>query len=246
MNLVQKSTNTNLTSTAVKVNFGATASSFTATASDTATCAAQKFVGFLSDYPAGGFAAVTTEAAATPLTMVGANAVDATGAALTLPQTTSATGVTGSARPAISTSGLGTFLFTPTKVGTYVLKVFNDSGIGAGSATLNNQPDATEFVQTISIVVTANAVYSNTLSTALMRTDNAATTPTTTTNAAQAFATSTKAITSSATINVLINNSSNAAMATGNTMNAEVSGPGYLKFFNAAVGTNQCDVAPAF
>jgi hypothetical protein len=168
LNLVGATANKNTTNSAVVVNMGATLTDTIATANDEATCAAVKFVGYLDQYPSGAFAAVTTGAAGTPLAFTGANATNATSPALTVRQTTSATKITGAAKPATATDGIGAFTFTPTKVGTYVLKVFNDTGTGAGSATLNNTPDATEFVQSISIVVTAESTYSNTLSTAFI------------------------------------------------------------------------------
>ena len=234
LNLVGATANTNIANTAVVVNMGATLANATATANDEATCAAVKFVGYLDQYPAGAFAAVTTGAAGTPLAFTGANATNATSPALTVRQTTSGTTITGAAKPATATDGIGAFTFTPTKVGTYVLKVFNDTGTGAGSATLNNTPDATEFVQSISIVVTAESAYSNTLSTAFITPGlggtgaDFATTPAIATADVAVNASATMAAAARASITVKLFDSTNTAMVAGKvaSITAEVSGPG--------------------
>jgi hypothetical protein len=234
MNLVAATANTNVNNTAVVVNLGATLANTIATADDAATCAAVKFVGYLDSYPAGGFAAVTTAAAGTPLAYTGANASNFASPAVTVRQTTSATTITGAAKPATATDGIGAFTFTPTKVGTYVLKVFNDTGTGAGSATLNNTPDATEFVQSISIVVTAESTYSNTLSTAFITPGlggtgaDFATTPAIATADVAVNASATMAAAARASITVKLFDSSNTAMVAGkvSSITAEVTGPG--------------------
>ena len=200
-----------------------------------ATCAAVKFVGYLDSYPAGGFAAVTTAAAGTPLAFTGANASNFASPAVTVRQTTSATTITGAAKPATATDGVGAFSFTPTKVGTYVLKVFNDTGTGAGSATLNNTPDATEFVQSISITVTASATLAPSASTSFMTAaglDGAAATAGTgagassTTNALPR--TATKAIGRSiAQIKVSLFKDDGNTDAAANTVSCIVSGVGF-------------------
>jgi hypothetical protein len=234
MNLVAATANTNVNNTAVVVNLGATLANTIATADDAATCVAVKFVGYLDSYPAGGFAAVTTAAAGTPLAYTGANASNFASPAVTVRQTTSATTITGAAKPATATDGIGAFTFTPTKVGTYVLKVFNDTGTGAGSATLNNTPDATEFVQSISIVVTAESTYSNTLSTAFITPGlggtgtDFATTPAIATADVAVNASATMAAAARASITVKLFDSSNTAMVAGkvSSITAEVTGPG--------------------
>jgi hypothetical protein len=234
LNLVGATANTNTANTAVVVNMGATLASTIATADDATTCAAVKFVGYLSDYPAGAFAAVTTGAAGTPLAFTGANATNATSPALTVRQTTSATTITGAAKPATEAAGIGAFTFTPTKAGTYVLKVFNDTGTGAGSATLNNTPDATEFVQSITIVVTAESAYSNTLSTAFITPGlggtgaDFATTPAIATADVAVNANSAMAAPARASITVKLFDSTGTALVAGKvaSITAEVSGPG--------------------
>jgi len=234
LNLVGATANTNTTNSAVVVNMGATLANATATANDEATCAAVKFVGYLESYPAGAFAAITTAAAGTPLAFTGANASNFVAPAVTVRQTTSGTTITGAAKPATATDGIGAFTFTPTKVGTYVLKVFNDTGTGAGSATLNNTPDATEFVQSISIVVTAESTYSNTLSTAFITPGlggtgaDFATTPAIATADVAVNASATMAAAARASITVKLFDSSNTAMAAGkvSSITAEVTGPG--------------------
>jgi len=228
LNLVGATANTNTTNSAVVVNMGATLANTTASANDEATCAAVKFVGYVSDYPAGAFAAVTTGAAGTPLAFTGANATNATSPALTVRQTTSATQITGAAKPATATDGIGAFTFTPTKVGTYVLKVFNDTGTGAGSATLNNTYDATEFIQSISIVVTAEATLATTLSTAFMTepsANGASASSTTNAIARSAYKTVNTGI---AQIKVTLNKSDGTADTAANTVTATVTGSGFV------------------
>jgi hypothetical protein len=237
LNLVGATANTNTTNSAVVVNMGATLANTTTTANDEATCAAVKFIGYLSSYPAGAFAAVTTGAAGTPLAFTGANATDTTSPALTVRQTTSGTGITGAEKPATAAAGIGAFTFTPTKVGTYVLSVFNDTGSGATFGTLTNAPEAIEFIQSISIVVTAESTYSNTLSTAFITPGlggtgaDFATTPAIATADVAVNANATMAAAARASITVKLFDSSNTAMVAGKvaSITAEVSGPGGVK-----------------
>ena len=247
LNLVGATANTNVTNTAVVVNMGATLANTNNTADVETTCAAVKFVGYLESYPSGAFATVTTAAAGTPLAYTGANASNFASPAVTVRQTTSATTITGAAKPATATDGVGAFSFTPTKVGTYVLKVFNDTGTGAGSATLNNTPDATEFVQSISITVTAESTYSNTLSTAFITPGlggtgaDFATTPAIATADVAVNANATMAAAARASITVKLFDSSNTAMVAGKvtSITAEVSGPG-----GVIVNANDVPAAP--
>ena len=230
-----KVTTTPTVGTAVAVNFGAVmAADWEGTT---------RFVATLETYPAGGNVSVLGVIDANGATELGASDAITTGGVVVTDPTV-ALGVTASA-----TAGNASFQFTPTKAGTYNLVVWNDAGTSPDGILT-----ALEVRQSISLTVVAAATYSNTLSTAFMRvgvTDVVGDTPDATSDAAGASNTATKGGVdatndTAAAINVLIKNSSNGVMASGNTMAAEISGPGYLFWQNAAVGANKCLVSPNF
>jgi len=240
-----KVTATPTANTAVVVNLGA--ATVATAAVGTGTDYEMEFQGYLESYPAGGSTSVAAVATATGTTTVvtgGTNAI--AGAVLRIDGADNAA-LGGNTVVASATLGIGSFSFTPAKAGTYVVKVWHDAD-GDGLV------DVAETQNNISITVVADAVYSNSLSTAFMRSvvaDVVGATPDATSDAAGVSAPATKGgstgdTENAADINVLIKNSSNAAMATGNTMAAEITGPGYLFWENGAVGKDKCLVNPTF
>jgi len=243
-----KQTTTPTTGTAVKFNVGV---KMVAAYTNAANTDETKFVAQFASTPAGGVVAITGAhtcadgaTAATYPTGFRVASTAASGAKTYMRALDNTTATTATAVTASTTACTVSYSFNPAKAGTYVVTVWNDSDD-------DNTQDGTEVSQQISLTVVAAATYSNTLSTALMRVDNTATTPTTTTDAAQAFSTATKGGAdatndTAAAINVLIKDSANAALATGNTMAVEISGPGYLSYVNGAIAANQCAVSPSF
>jgi trimeric autotransporter adhesin len=224
---------------AVDVNLGgATASKTGLTAGDTA-----KVTGFLSSYPASGF--VTTSAVAT---VAGATATKPTGvtaaptpSAGTLPFASAGTTFGGNTVTATATVGFGSYTFTPTVAGTYVMTVWND-------VDADGVIDVTEARQDVSITVVAASALSSGTSTAFIRGDNTATAANATTDALPASATATAGAANSAAITVSLKNAANVAMTSGNTLSATLTGPGYLLWASAddAPQTNQCSATPTY
>jgi len=173
----------------------------------------------LTSYPAGGYVAVT--AAATTAAGAAVTACDdlttqsASGAVLTLES--DAADLTACTVTSSSTVGLGSFSFTPTKAGDYVLTVWNDAD-GGGDI------DLTEARQTISITVVAAAGFSAGLTTSILDTadshDNTAD--------EVGLAISKTAGTNAASIEVNIKDTTGTALG-GMRVTAEVtSGPGLV------------------
>jgi len=248
-----KVTVTPTANTAVTVNLGVVAPAQTIAGGENI-----RFQAALTSVPAGGntgvSAAITTGAgaAATLPTPWAGTSVVVAGGGLNLTRNADVTTAASNAAVSVTSSatvGAGSFSFTPQKAGVHVLTVWHDGG-----TTPDGNLGGNEVSQTISITVVADAVYSNSLSTAFMRSvvaDTVGATPDATSDAAGVSAPATKGgstadTENAADINVLIKNSSNAAMATGNTMAAEITGPGYLFWENAAVGKDKCLVNPTF
>jgi len=145
---ITKYTSAPTAGSAVAVNIGAVVPTQAAIDDTDST----DFVGALTSYPAGGYVAVS--AAATTAAGAAVTACDdlttqsASGAVLTLES--DADNLTACTVTSSSTVGLGSFSFTPTKAGDYVLTVWNDSDQG-------RDIDLTEARQTISITVVAAA-----------------------------------------------------------------------------------------
>ena len=228
------------TGAAVKVNMGGVLLTHGATNLVSNACSQQKFIGFLSDYPAGGFTNVTSTTATGAVAVAGATtdvAADTTAVAFrqTTGTDTSGTGgtvVSAASTTATASAGLGAFTFTPAKAGTYVLKVFNDSG------TLNATPDTTEAVQTISITVADAPGYSAALSTVFIAEDliddntGLATAATDAADKPLAIRTIGQ---KAAQIIVTTRNSKNA-IYTGQTVTATISGSGFVSAGSTADG----------
>jgi len=229
------------TGAAVAVNIGADTTAETPGDGDKVK---GSLTAYLKAYPAGGSVAVTAEVTlngdgATASTAIANVTKAASGASITMISTAAATATFGTDVTATSSAGFGSYKFTPTKAGVYTIEVWND-------ADQDGVIDPTETRQSLDITVVAAATYSNSLSTALIRYDNTATTPDATTSAAQAVGSATAAAANRAAINVLIKDSANNALATGNKLAAEISGPGYLFWENAAIGQNKCSTTPTY
>jgi hypothetical protein len=237
-----KVTSTPVVGTAVQVNLGLVVGDLTGE-SDGDTL---NIRGYLSNYPAGGFAQVTANETAvgtdSEIGIDAQSADSASGSSYIITFTDSSAMGTGETVTATSAVGIGKYSFTPAKAGTYELKVWADSD---GDTTV----DLTEAVQTISITVAAAATLSAGTSSALSKpgNDNAAT-PDSTSNALPIVGSSTAAAANVAAIMVSMNDSSNNAMASGNTITASVSGPGYLVWdsTDASTDNNSCSDTPTY
>ncbi len=201
---------------AVAVNVGLT------TAVQAASGATIALTGVLTSYPSGGFVGVTasnlTAAGSSATFAGGVSAASASGATVTL-DTTTANGVTAASVASSSTVGSGSFSFTPTVAGDYVLTVFHDA-VGGTSGAI----DPLEARQTISITVASATAYSNSQSTSIMddpdNSNNASTDE-------QRWVS--KSIgTDAAQIKVTLLNSNGSAY-NGATLLCEISGPGLVK-----------------
>jgi len=117
--------------------------------------------GALTSYPAGGFvqtlASATANGETSATTPTGAASETATGATYTSKGATN-TSFAGNDVTATSTVGFGSFAFTPSVAGDYTLTVWHD-------ADLDGIIDTLETRQTITITVSAQSSYSQTLST---------------------------------------------------------------------------------
>ena len=217
-------TTTPATGAAVKVNQGQKmVAGVTPGATDTTS-----FSGYLSTYPANGqvsvVPAITCADGATAATLptgLGGTAT-VTGGTLNLTGTaggataTNATAVTSS-----STACTGSWSFTPTVAGSYVLTVFQDSNA-------NGSKEGSEIVKDIAITVTAAADLSVSLSTAYMTEPSAnGATASSTTNAVKRTAAK-AANTGIAQILVTLNKSGGTADTQAHVVTATVTGVGFV------------------
>ena len=210
----------------VAVNFGATVLT-SLSSGDTAP-----YVGVLSSYPSGGF--VTVVAAGSAVADGALVAVSATGTILigasraAAGSTLTYTGLTAGTVTASTTSGAGSFSFSPTVAGDYVLTVWND---------VSNPGiiDLTEARQTVTITVAAASGFSTNLSTAFVGDATLAAA------SAQALTTddeirvSSAKTTDAALIGVVLKNTSGTAYTGGGTLDVQImSGPGFVNPVTAA------------
>jgi hypothetical protein len=191
--------------------------------------------GALTTYPAAGFKTVAGStnvagaSAGTPTAIVGGTeTTTATGitggvaGSLFIEQTTDAAGLTGATVTTSATTGVGSFTFTPTVAGTYVMTVWND---------YNNDGvvGATEAQQQISITVGGATGWSQGLTTTYLGLP--ATIPAPAVGAEANGATLVKTL-GGQVANVLVSiKGTNAAAYSGQTVTATMSGSGF-------VGTN--------
>jgi len=216
----------------VAVNAGAAFTSTTTTAGDTT-----KFVGYLSSYPSGGFAQMT------PSANLGAGGVGTANTGFTtsvsgsgLIETAAGTTTNSASTVASSTTvGIGSFSFTPTVAGTYVLTVWND-------ADVNGVVNIGEAVQTVTITVAAvtTSSYSSNLSTAFIASGAAAGVSPDAAVSANKTPTSTQA----GNITVTLKNSNGTAM-NGETLVATVAGPGTIGITASPTTYNQASAGRA-
>jgi hypothetical protein len=218
INLKEDTANTDVSGTAVKVNFGADMTSLPVQ-SNAALCGTQQFSAYLSTYPASAFTAVSAFAAGTPTAITGLTTT-VTSPNVFLQQTNQGV-VNAAVVTASSTAGLGTFKFTPAKAGTYVLTVWNDVN-GDGNV------QATEAVQTTTVVVTAPAGLAVPLSSAFMTEPSANGATANSTSNALPRSAAKAANTGIAQVKVTLLNTDGTAATAANTITATVSGSGFV------------------
>jgi len=223
-------------SSAVTVNVGVT----TATGGGSAITASIKaaFIG-ANDYPAGGWVSV---AAATTVgggsASFGTTAIttsSASGATLSLLSAGSA-GFAAGTIASSTTTGAGSFVFTPTKAGTYLLTIWHEASDGNTTDVVNSN----EARQSVSITVVAAATASGGTTRMVVASGETAY------GAGSTFGLSDTGINGDRTIGTMraiasveVRNSSNVVM-NGATLAASISGPGLVlaKTTNAsAAGT---------
>jgi len=248
-----KVTTTPATGSAVAVNFLATTDAITNAVTADST---YRFIGYVSSAPAGGSVsgswsttAPTTDTeiyvAATGTTPVVTEGGGGTATyTVALDGTTGDEDYTGNASTvATSAVGAAQFSFTPAKVGTYVVTVFND-------ADNSGVQGVTEIGQTISLTVVAPSGYSNSLSTGFISYGAAGTAPTSTTTAGQNSVTAAKGGAdatndNAAAIDLVIKDTTNTAYASA-SVSAEISGPGYIRWVDETVDADNCTTTPTY
>ena len=242
INLTQV-TSSPATGSDVYVNVGAKTTTVGTVAGATTTGAITQLRGYLSSYPAGGYASVASSVnvqgatAGTPTVPTGAATTTAASNIISVLDADDAAGLAAYDVASSTTAGLASFKFNPTVAGTYVLTVFND-GPAVGATTIgNNMIDSNEAVQTISITVTAAAGLSTALSSALLGADytDADNTglPTTATDAADKPVAIKTLGQKAAQILVTTRNASNA-IYTGNAISVSITGSGFVSAGSAA------------
>ena len=235
-----KATSSPTANAAVYVNLGAVTTA-SGDGGATNTGRVTQFRAALTSYPAGGYVTVAGStnvagaSAGTPTALTGgtttADATGITGAAtgnsLFVAQTNNGTQVSASNITATSSTGIGSFAFTPTVAGTYVLTVWND-GPATGATTVGNgNIDISEAQQTVSIVVAAAAGYSNSLSTSLVGASADGTSAPLTAGLDDEVFVSKATGTDAGTIVVTVKNTSDAAFY-NTTVEATVAGSGLV------------------
>jgi hypothetical protein len=230
---------------AVKINAGAVTAAETPSSDNTVS---GKFTGYLSSYPSGGFAQVAASTtlgdgatAAGTFTNVTASV---SGSSISESSTSAGTSTFGNTIKAsnaagVSTSGFGSFAFTPSVAGTYVLTVWND-------ANKNGTVDIGEAVQTITLTVSAATTLA--AQSAIVRQAPVGTVVTATTETSDAnYSASHDGGTYSATkgtpghttpvsqVEVILLNADGTAAGQGNTINASVTGAGLVSINDSGI-----------
>jgi hypothetical protein len=234
---------------AVEINAGAVTAAETPGAGNTVS---GKFTGYLSSYPSGGFAQVAAssttlgDGATAPGTFTNVTA-SASGSSISAIST--ATGVAtfgntikASSAAGVSTSGFGSFAFTPSVAGTYVLTVWND-------ANKNGTVDIGEAVQTITLTVSAATTLSagsaivrqapvGTAVTAATETSDAAYTATLDGATYSAVKGTPPTGTQVSQVEVILLNADGTAAGQGNTVSASVTGVGLVSINGSGGAAN--------
>jgi len=209
---------------AVTVNVGVT----TATGGGSAITASIKaaFIG-ANDYPAGGWVSVaaarTVGGGSSSFGTTSITTSSASGATLSLLSAGSA-GFAAGTIASSTTTGAGSFVFTPTKAGTYLLTIWHEASDGNTTDVVNSN----EARQSVSITVAAAATASGGTTRMVVASGETAY------GAGSTFGSSDTGIVGLRTIgtqraiaSVEVRNSSNAVM-TGATLTASISGPGLV------------------
>jgi len=217
--------------TAVVVNLGA--ATVATAAVGAGTDYEMEFQAYLESYPAGGSTSVAAVATATGTTTVvtgGTNAI--AGAVLRIDGADNAA-LGGNTVAASTTLGIGSFSFTPSKSGTYVVKVWHDAD---GDSVV----DVAETQNNVSITVALLAGLSPSLSTAYMAAAETAAAGTTLVSTAYtavttliqraAYKTSGTAI---AEIEVILVDSDGTTASAGHTVSCQVTGAGFCEVGDA-------------
>jgi len=193
-----------------------------------------------SDYPTGGWVAVT--AVATPSAgsaaygTTGLDTTEINGSELILSSDPAAGTIASS-----TTTGVGSFTFTPTKAGTYVLTIWHEADNGGTTDTVNSN----EARQSVSITVAAAATANGGTTRMVVASGTTAYGVGSTSAGSDTGITGSRSITASgatgqrAVASVQVRNSSGAVM-NGATLAASVSGPGLVLVdtsASAAIGT---------
>ena len=230
INVKAATANTNETGTAQRVFFGST--QIAEASKGAGNNATLSYRAVLTTYPAGGFTIPAGDKDAVGgvavLAITGSTATAETGNLVKLTGPTHSA-ITAETLTATGTAGLGSFTFSPSKAGTYVVTVYNDQNA-------DNLIGGAEAQASATITVTAAAGLSTTLSTAYMAaaetaaagTTTASTSYTSTTTSVQraGYKTSGTAI---AEIEVMLKNSDGAAAGAGHTVSCQVTGAGFCE-----------------
>jgi len=235
LNVKAATANTNVTSTSIKLYVGGTLA-VASTDWVTTSAATQFFRSALTAYPTNGFVVPTGVAE-----IAGGEFLSAAGAAVitntisgnkiisTKSNAAAFSAVAAETVTASGTAGLASYTFTPTVAGTYSITTWND-------VSDDGVIDPTEARVTTSVVITAAAGLSTTLSTANMAaaetaaagTNIASTSYTSTTTKVQraGYKTSGTAI---AEVEVMLINTDGTAASAGHTVSCQVTGAGFCE-----------------
>ena len=219
----------------VEVNFGASlAAGDTNTSGGSTRILVNKFVGVLTTVPTNGGAQVIARniasAGTTTTLLTGYTSETATAGssnAIHLETATAGNGVAAAAATtATSLVGAGSFIFTPSKVGTYTLTVYNQSGDGAATGA----QDSGEMSASLTVTVVAASAYSAGQSTSISNGNASGVAKTVwgTSDSSTATKTAGKTIGQQAgAIQVTLKNA-DASAAVGLTVSATIAGSGMI------------------
>ena len=220
---------------AVIVNFGTDiAAGDTNTSGGATATLSNKFVGVLTSVPTNGGTQVVARqiASGTTSALTGYTTDTITGSSNAIQLNSAVTGASRESVTATSIKGVGSFTFTPSVAGAYVLTVYNQSGDGGSTGA----QDAGEMSASVNITVAAGATYSAGLSTSVSA-GGVVTGFTGTTDSTTAEKTVAKTVaTIAGTVQVTLKDSS-AAASNGNTVSATISGSGLILANNTITST---------
>ena len=231
-NLKSATANTLTANTAQIVHLGMKANSVTKDANSSNNLKIST-MGYISAAPAGGIVSLTPATLTSPLTNTGLTVTVASGKVVS--SAANDTNIAGSTATATGANGIAKFTFTPNKAGVYTITVWNDAD-GGGDF------DITEVSQSISLTISADYVYSNSLSTAYIVGGNGTAAATASSDLLPVAASKALANANIAAVTISLFNTGNQAMASGNFVSAELTGPGAISFSTANTPTaDTCD-----